>query len=67
MDTGSGVLKKIYGLYKNVMFQIDPLKCRYSQKQQYPERTLRLKVHRESRFLEKVASKCSFEIGIELK
>ena len=42
--TGSGVLKKIYFLYKNVMFQIDPLRSSCSQKQQYPERTLRLKV-----------------------
>ena len=46
--TGSGVLKKIYYLYKNVMFQTDPLKSSYSQKQQYPERTLRLKVLRKS-------------------
>ena len=27
--TGSGVLKKIYFLYKNVMFQIDPLKSSF--------------------------------------
>ena len=37
------------------MFQIDPFKSRCSQKQQYPERTLRLKVLRESSALEKVA------------
>ena len=49
--TGSGVLKKIYCLYKNMMLQIDPLKSR----QQYPERTLRLKVLRKSSSLEKVA------------
>ena len=42
--TGSGVLKKIYFLYKNMMLQIDPLKSSCSQKQQYSERTLRLKV-----------------------
>ena len=53
--TGSGVLKKIYFLYKNVMFQIDPLRSSCSQKQQYPERTLRLKVLRKSSSLEKVA------------
>ena len=53
--TGSGVLKKIYCLYKNVMLQIDPLKSSCSQKQQYPERTLRLKVLRKSSSLEKVA------------
>ena len=51
--TGSGVLKKIYCLYKNVMLQIDPLKSSCSQKQQYPERTLRLKVLRKSSSLEK--------------
>ena len=45
--TGSGLLKKVYFLYKNVMLQIDPLKSRCSQKQQYPERTLRLKVLRK--------------------
>ena len=27
--TGSGVLRKIYFLYKNVMFQIDPLKSSF--------------------------------------
>ena len=53
--TGSGLLKKVYFLYKNVMFQIDPLKSRCSQKQQYPERTLRLKVLRKNSSLEKVA------------
>ena len=53
--TGSDVLKNIYGLYKNVMLQIDPLKRSCSQKQQYPERTLRLKVHRKSSSFEKVA------------
>ena len=30
--TGSGVLKKIYFLYKNVMLQIDPLKSSCSQR-----------------------------------
>ena len=30
--TGSGGLKKIYFLYKNVMFQIDPLDSSCSQK-----------------------------------
>ena len=39
--TGSGVLKKIYFLYKNVMLQIDPLKSSCSQKQQYPEKTFK--------------------------
>ena len=53
--TGSGVLKKIYCLYKNVMLQIDPFKSSCSQKQQYPERTLRLIVLRKSSSLEKVA------------
>ena len=42
--TGSSILKKIFCLYKNVMLQVDPLKSSCSQKQQYPERTLRLKV-----------------------
>ena len=42
--TGSGVLKKIYFLKKNVILQIDLLKSSCSQKQQYPERALRLKV-----------------------
>ena len=40
--TGSGVLKKIYCLYKNGMFQIGPLKVAA------PERTLRLNVLRKS-------------------
>ena len=53
--TGSGVLKKIYCFYKNVMLQIDPPKSNYSQKQQYPERSLSLKVLRKSSSLEKVA------------
>ena len=52
---GSGVLKKIYFLKKNVMLQIDLLKSSCSQKQQYPERALRLKVVRKSSSLEKVA------------
>ena len=52
--TGNGVLKKIYYLYKNVMLQIDPLKNSCSQKQQYPERTLKLKVSEKSSSLEKV-------------
>ena len=37
------------------MFQIDPFQSSCSQKQQYPERTLRLKVLRKSSSLEKVA------------
>ena len=41
--TGSGALKKIYFLYKNVMFQIDPLKSSCSQKQQYSEGTFKVK------------------------
>ena len=53
--TGSGVLKKIFFLYKNVMLQIDPLKSSCSQKQQYPERTLKLKVLRQNSSLEKEA------------
>ena len=53
--TGSGVLKKIYFLYKNVMLQIDPLKSSCSQKQQYSERTLRLKVLPKSSSSEKLA------------
>ena len=43
-STASGVLKTIYCLYKNLMLQIDPLDSSCSQKQQYPKRTLRLKV-----------------------
>ena len=46
--TTSGVLKKIYCLYKNLMFQIDPLNSSCSQKQKYPERALRFKVLRKS-------------------
>ena len=53
--TGSGVLKKIFFLYKNLMLQIDPLKSSCSQKQQYPERTLGIKVLQKSSSLEKVA------------
>ena len=52
---GSGVLKKIYFLKKNVMLQIDLLKSSCSQKQQDPEGALRLKVLRKSSSLEKVA------------
>ena len=52
--TGSGVLKKIYFLNKNMMLQTDHLKSSCSQKQQYPERTLRLKVLLKSSSLEKV-------------
>ena len=49
--TTSGVLKKIYCLYKNLMFQIDSYySC--SQKQEYPEKTLRLKVLQKSSSLE---------------
>ena len=47
-STASGVLKKVYRLYKNLMLQIDPLNSSCSQKQQYPKRTLRLKVLRKS-------------------
>ena len=53
--TGSGVSKKIFCLYKDVMLQIDPLESSCSQKQQYPERTLRLKVLRKTSPLEKKA------------
>ena len=53
--TGGGALEKIYFLYKNVMLQIDPLKSSCSQKQQYPERTLGIKVLQKSSSLEKVA------------
>ena len=53
--TGSGVLKKICCLYKYVMLQIGPLKSSCSQKQQYPERNLRLKVLWKSSSLEKKA------------
>ena len=41
--------------YKNMMLQIDPLKSSYSQKQQFPEKNIRLKVLRKSSSLEKVA------------
>ena len=37
------------------MLQTDPLKSSCSQKQQYPEKTLRLKVLQKSSYLEKVA------------
>ena len=47
-STTSGVLKKVCRLYKNSMLQIDPLNSSCSQKQQYPKRTLRLKVLRKS-------------------
>ena len=40
--TASGVLKKTYCFYKNLMLQIDPLNSYCSQKLQYPERKLRL-------------------------
>ena len=50
--TTGGVLKKIYCLYKNLMLQIDPLNRICSRKQQYPERTLSLKVLRKSSSLE---------------
>ena len=50
--TTSGVLKKIYCLYKNLILQIDPLNSSCSQKQQYPEKTLRLNVLRKSSSLE---------------
>ena len=41
--TGSGVLNKIYFIYKNVMLQIDPVKSSCFQKQQYPEETFKVK------------------------
>ena len=50
--TTSGVLKKICCLCKNLMLQIDPFNSSCSQKQQYPERALRLKVLRKSNSLE---------------
>ena len=52
--TGSGVLNKIYFIYKNVMLQIDPVKSSCFQKQQYPEETFKVKVLRKSSSLEKV-------------
>ena len=50
--TASSALKKICYLYKNLMLQIGPLNNSCSQKQQYPEKTLRLKVLRKSSSLE---------------
>ena len=41
--TGSGVLKKIYFLNKNVMLQIEPLKSSCSQRKQYPKGTFKVK------------------------
>ena len=41
--TGTGVLKKIYFFYKNVMLQIGPLKSSCSQRKQYPEGTFKVK------------------------
>ena len=49
--TASGVLKKIYCLYKNLQNR----NSSWSQKQQYPKKTLMLKVLRKSSSLEKVA------------
>ena len=40
--TPRGVLKKIYCLYLDLMFQIDPLNNSCSQKLWYPERSSRL-------------------------
>ena len=57
-STASGVLKKIYRLYKNLMFQIDPHNSSCSQKQQYPKRTLRLKVLRKSSQSHNCKCKC---------
>ena len=52
----SGVLKKIYFIYKNMILQIDPLKTSCSQKKQKtPKELLTLKVLRKSSSLEKVA------------
>ena len=51
--TGSGVLKKICCLYKNVMFQMDPLKSSCSQKQQYPKRTFKVKNTPKEQLFEK--------------
>ena len=50
--TASGVLKKLYCLYKNLMLQIDPLNNSGFQKLQYPEKKLRLYVLRKSGSLE---------------
>ena len=41
-------MKEIYFLYKNMMLQIDPFKSSCSQRQQYSEGTLSLKVLRKS-------------------
>ena len=41
--TGSGVLNKVYFIYKKVMLQIDPLKSRCFQKQQYSDGTFKVK------------------------
>ena len=38
----SGVLRKIYCLYKNLTLQIDPLNSSCSQNLQFPERKLKL-------------------------
>ena len=53
--TLSGVLKKIYCLYKNLMLQIDSLNSSCSQKLQYPEIKLKLLLLRKSNSVEKVA------------
>ena len=53
--TANGALKAIYCLYKNMMLQIYSLNSSCSQKQQYPKRTLRLKVLQKRSSLEKVA------------
>ena len=50
--TTSCVLKKVYCFYKNLMLQIDPLNSSCFQKQQYPEKTLRLKLLRNRSSLE---------------
>ena len=50
--TTSGVLKKIYCLYQNWILQVDLVSSSCSQKQQYSERTLRLKVLQKSSSLE---------------
>ena len=51
--TGSGVLKKIYFLYKNVMLQIDPFKSSCPQRKQYLKGTFKLKVLRKTALLRK--------------
>ena len=53
--TISGVLKKIYCLYKNFMLQTDPLNSNCSQNLQYPEKKVRLYVLGKSTSLEKLA------------